>query len=77
MGTAGRSLPCVSAMEFRVLGPIEVVADVERLDLGGPKQRTLLVLLVQMALSSHSLAEASTSLPGFGSDSFRRELPWL
>ncbi len=36
-------------MEFRVLGPIEVIAAGERLDLGGPKQRTLLALLVANA----------------------------
>jgi DNA-binding SARP family transcriptional activator/WD40 repeat protein/tRNA A-37 threonylcarbamoyl transferase component Bud32 len=36
-------------MEFRVLGPIEVIDAGERLDLGGPKQRTLLALLVANA----------------------------
>jgi DNA-binding SARP family transcriptional activator/WD40 repeat protein/tRNA A-37 threonylcarbamoyl transferase component Bud32 len=49
VSTDGKSLLYVSAMEFRVLGPIEVVADGERLDLGGPKQRTLLALLVANA----------------------------
>jgi YVTN family beta-propeller protein len=33
-------------MEFRILGPIEVVEDGERLPLGGTKQRALLALLV-------------------------------
>ena len=33
-------------MEFRILGPIEVVEDGERLPLGGAKQRALLALLV-------------------------------
>jgi DNA-binding SARP family transcriptional activator/tetratricopeptide (TPR) repeat protein len=33
-------------MEFRVLGPLEVVDDGRALDLGGPKQRALLALLV-------------------------------
>lgn len=36
-------------MEFRVLGPLHVVADDRRLDLGGPKQRAVLALLVATA----------------------------
>jgi DNA-binding SARP family transcriptional activator/WD40 repeat protein/tRNA A-37 threonylcarbamoyl transferase component Bud32/type II secretory pathway predicted ATPase ExeA len=36
-------------MEFRVLGPVEVVASGQSLDLGGPKQRTILALLVANA----------------------------
>lgn len=35
-----------SAMDFRVLGSIEVFDDDRRLNLGGPKQRTVLALLV-------------------------------
>jgi predicted ATPase/DNA-binding SARP family transcriptional activator/peroxiredoxin len=33
-------------IDFRILGPLEVVADGQVLDLGGPKQRALLALLV-------------------------------
>jgi predicted ATPase/DNA-binding SARP family transcriptional activator len=33
-------------MEFRILGPLEVSSDATTLDLGGPKQRALLALLV-------------------------------
>src|ERR1700747_3823548 len=33
-------------MEFRILGPLEVVANGHLLDLGGQKQRVLLALLV-------------------------------
>src|SRR3954454_21718438 len=33
-------------MEFRVLGPLEVLADGRALDLGGQKQRTLLAMLL-------------------------------
>src|SRR5215216_6940150 len=34
------------AMEFRLLGPLEVAADGRALPLGGPKQRSLLALLL-------------------------------
>jgi len=33
-------------MEFRVLGPMEVLDDARRLELGGPKQRSLLAALL-------------------------------
>src|SRR3954462_461980 len=33
-------------MEFRILGPLEVLANGRALDLGGPKQRALLALLL-------------------------------
>ena len=33
-------------MDFRILGPLEVSADERALDLGGPKQRALLALLI-------------------------------
>src|SRR5690349_15303143 len=33
-------------MEFRILGPLEVLSDGRVLDLGGPKQRALLALLL-------------------------------
>ena len=36
-------------MEFRVLGPVEVVDADVRLDLGGPKQRTVLAMLIANA----------------------------
>jgi DNA-binding SARP family transcriptional activator len=36
-------------MEFRILGPLEAVADGRTLDLGGPKQRLLLALLLVRA----------------------------
>jgi DNA-binding SARP family transcriptional activator/ABC-type branched-subunit amino acid transport system substrate-binding protein len=37
------------AMELRILGPLEVVQDGRRLDLGGPKQRALLAALLLRA----------------------------
>ena len=36
-------------MEFRILGPLEVVADGQALDLGGPKQRALLAIFLMEA----------------------------
>jgi predicted ATPase/DNA-binding SARP family transcriptional activator len=48
-------------MEFRILGPLEVVVDGRALDLGGPKQRALLALLVMEAnrvVSSDRLIDA-------------------
>src|SRR6059058_5975220 len=33
-------------MEFRILGPLEVLEEGERLPLGGPKQRALLAVLL-------------------------------
>ena len=48
-------------MEFRILGPLEVVEDGRTLDLGGQKQRTLLAALLLDAnhvVSSDSLVEA-------------------
>jgi YVTN family beta-propeller protein len=36
-------------LEFRVLGPVEVIADSVSLDLGGPKQRAVLALLLLRA----------------------------
>ncbi len=33
-------------MEFRILGPLEVLSDGQVLDLGGHKQRALLALLL-------------------------------
>jgi DNA-binding SARP family transcriptional activator len=49
VSTAVKTFLYVSNMEFRVLGPVEVVASGQRLDLGGPKQRTVLALLVANA----------------------------
>ncbi|MDQ3995375.1 MAG: AAA family ATPase, partial [Actinomycetota bacterium] len=48
-------------MKFRILGPLEVVADGNALDLGGPKQRALLAILLLEAnrvVSSDRLIEA-------------------
>src|SRR5436309_1434632 len=48
-------------MEFRILGPLEVVSDGRALDLGGHKQRTLLALLLLQAnrvVSSDRLIDA-------------------
>src|SRR6476469_3739141 len=36
-------------MEFRILGPLEVLADGRALELGGPKQRALLAALLVAA----------------------------
>ena len=33
-------------MEFRILGPLEVIEDGQALDLGGQKQRALLAVLL-------------------------------
>ena len=38
--------PARQAMEFRILGPLEVVEDGHVLDLGGQKQRALLAVLL-------------------------------
>jgi DNA-binding SARP family transcriptional activator len=48
-------------LEFRILGPLEVVSDGRRLDLGGPKQRALLAVLLLDAnrvVSADRLIEA-------------------
>ena len=48
-------------MEFRILGPLEVVADGVTLDVGGPKQRAVLAMLVLEAnrvVSSDRLIDA-------------------
>ena len=48
-------------MEFRILGPLEVLVDGGALDLGGPKQRALLAFLVMEAnrvVSSDRLIDA-------------------
>ena len=47
-------------MEFRLLGPVEVVRDQRPLALGGPKQRAVLAMLVTRAnqvVSATSLAD--------------------
>ena len=49
MGAAGHSPEYGSEMESRVLGPVEVLESGRRLDLGGPKQRTVLALLIANA----------------------------
>ena len=51
----------VSAVEFRVLGPLEVLDDGRPLDLGAPRQRALLAVLLLHAnevVSTDRLAEA-------------------
>src|SRR5712692_6527283 len=48
-------------MEFRILGPLEVIADGQALDLGGQKQRALLTVLLLHAnevVSADRLIEA-------------------
>ena len=48
-------------MEFRILGPLEVVEDGQPLDVGGAKQRTLLACLllhVNEAVSTDRLLDA-------------------
>ena len=48
-------------MEFRILGPLEVLSNGEALDLGGQKQRALLAVLLLHAnevVSSDRLIEA-------------------
>ena len=47
-------------MEFRILGPLEVVSEGQTLEISSPQQRALLVLLVLNAnrvLSSDSIAD--------------------
>src|SRR5690348_11127390 len=48
-------------MEFRILGPLEVISDGRVLDLGGHKQRTVLALLLlepNRVVSSDRLIDA-------------------
>ena len=45
-------------VEFRILGPLDVVEDDRRLVLGGPKQRALLALLLLDANQAVSRAES-------------------
>ena len=48
-------------MEFRILGPLEVIEDGQALDLGGQKQRALLAVLLLHAneiISADRLIEA-------------------
>lgn len=45
-GPARGPQPAAARVEFRVLGPIEAIADGRRVDLGAPKQRAALALLV-------------------------------
>jgi DNA-binding SARP family transcriptional activator len=51
-------------MEFRILGPLEVVADGQILRLGGPKQRALLALLLTQANRAVSIDRLSEGLWG-------------
>src|SRR6266487_1117978 len=45
-GVAKRSLSGVGEMEFRILGPLEVIGDGRPLSIGGVSQRALLALLL-------------------------------
>jgi DNA-binding SARP family transcriptional activator len=50
-------------LEFRILGPLEVAADGERVQLGGPRQRATLAILLLHAnrvVPVERLAEEST-----------------
>src|SRR3954454_6144854 len=53
-------------MEFRILGPLEVLADGRALDLGGPKQRALLGSLLLAGNRAVSSAELVRALWGDG-----------
>jgi len=51
-----------SGVEFRVLGPVEVLDSGERIDLGGPKQRAVLALFIANAgrpITTDRLIEAA------------------
>ena len=52
----GRLASAVTAMEFRLLGPLEVVEDDRPLALGGAKQRALLAMLLLHANRGRSRA---------------------
>ena len=61
LSTAGVGARTAGMMEFRILGPLEVLVDGGALDLGGPKQRALLAFLVIEAnrvVSSDRLIDA-------------------
>jgi eukaryotic-like serine/threonine-protein kinase len=58
---SGVSVAGEAKVDFRILGPLEVISDGKALDLGGPKQRALLALLLLEAnrvVSSDRLIEA-------------------
>ena len=62
MTTARNSTGSGHRMEFRVLGPVEVLNAGERLDLGGRKQKTVLAMLIANAgrtVSTDRLIEAT------------------
>ena len=44
-------------MEFRILGPLEVISDGQALELGGAKQRALLAVLL---LNANEVVSRST-----------------
>ena len=50
--SAGMTLPGRGGMEFRILGPLEVLSAGQALDLGGAKQRALLAMLLLRATRS-------------------------
>lgn len=60
--TSDSSSGYLARMEFRVLGPLEVVADGRRYPLGGPKPQTILALLIASAgrrVSTDSLIDVA------------------
>jgi len=59
-----------NALQFKVLGPLEVTADGERLTLGGPKQRAVLAALL---LDANRVVPAATIIERvWGDDSHER-----
>ena len=61
---AAFSVRCV--MEFNVLGPVRVAAGSEQLDVGGPKQRAVLAMLVSRA--GKTLTADAIALAVYGDD---------
>ena len=62
-GSAGGN----ARLEFRVLGPVEVLRDGEPVKLGGPRQRSLLALLlmrVNELVTTTLLVEERLARPG-------------
>ena len=45
-GVSGARADMLSSMEFRLLGPLEVISGEKRIPMGGPKQRALFAVLL-------------------------------
>ena len=63
-------------MEFRILGPLEVLDGGRPLDLGGARQRALLAILLLHrgeVLSTDRLIEATAPLSAEGADTIKVE----